>query len=322
MTIAQHGRDVLAERAATPLILSASRATDIPAFHIAWLMNRLRAGHCARINPFNGMRHRISFAHSRFIVFWSKNPAPLLPHLTEVEELGLRWGLHYTLNDYEREKLEPGLPPLTRRVDTLLRLAERWGRDRVIWRFDPLILGGGLSVEELTERIGRLALSLRDAVEKLVFSFIDIESYAKARSRLRRQFPELRGATSEEKMGLAKNIAALCAGFRRPLIAAACAEQHDLRAVGVQRNSCMDPAWLLRLWREQPFGDADAVERELRALMGRRDPGQRDACGCAPSRDIGAYGTCPHLCAYCYANPSESAVRGRMRRLDPGRDEL
>ena len=47
---------------------------------------------------------------------------------------------------------------------------------------------------------------------------------------------------------------------------------------------------------------------------GHLHSGQRTACGCIPSKDIGAYDSCPHFCVYCYANRSEQAVRANLLR--------
>ena len=133
--------------AIAPLVISASRATDIPAFHAKWFMNRLRAGYCLWQNPFNArQRQYISFEKCAVIVFWSKYPAPLLPYLAEVEDRGVSFYFQYTLNDYEAEGLEPHVPSLARRIAAFREIASRFGRHRVVWRHDPILLGGGLGL--------------------------------------------------------------------------------------------------------------------------------------------------------------------------------
>ena len=142
--------------AAAPVIVSASRATDIPACYTEWFFRRLQRGYAVRRNPFNNTRVPVSFARTRVVVFWSKNPRPLLPRLGALEERKIHSLLHYTLNDYVAEGFEPNLPPLDERIDTFRACAERLERDRVIWRFDPLLLTDRLDVGELLHRIGRL----------------------------------------------------------------------------------------------------------------------------------------------------------------------
>ena len=179
-----------------PVILSVSRETDIPAFYADWFVSRLREGWCGWGNPFNQQMHRVSFDKTRMIVFWSKNPAPMLERLDEIEALGFRqYYFQFTLNDYVAEGLEPNVPPVAERIDTFRRLADRIGKERVIWRFDPLMLGmaagtkpgppaGDLSIDSLLRRIAAIGRQLKGYTEKLVFSFIDIAAYRKVQRNL------------------------------------------------------------------------------------------------------------------------------------------
>lgn len=281
-------------------------------------MNRLRAGYCLWQNPFNAaQRQYISFEKCAAIVFWSKDPRPLLPHLEEIGARGIRFYFHFTLNDYVREGLEPGVPPLSRRIATFRELSERIGRERVIWRFDPILMGPGLGVETLLQRIGLLAQELAPYSEKFVFSFLDM--YQKTRRRLQRLDPRFRAPTEEEASRIAAGIAGINHALARPLQLGACAEALDLSRFGIGKNSCIDPMLLHRLCPENPgiqslCGLHPQKRASLLAAQGRpaRDKGQRAACGCAPAKDIGRYDTCPHLCAYCYANSSNAAVLGGL----------
>ena len=237
-----HGR----KKAVAPLVISASRATDIPAFHATWFMNRLRSGCCVWQNPFNAAQQQwISFEACRVFVFWSKNPAPLIPHLSEIAASGREFYFQYTLNDYEGTGLEPNLPPLERRMETFRQLSELVGKKRVIWRFDPIILGGGLTVENTLSRLRRMAETLSPFTEKLVFSFVDW--YRKTARELGRLNPDFRPPNHEEKLALARGLARINSGLSHPLKLAACAEAIDLSSLGMERNRCVDPALLHRL---------------------------------------------------------------------------
>ena len=219
----------------SPLVISASRATDIPAFHGEWFMARLQAGFCRRRNPFNSRQEcLISFARTRVFVFWSKHPAPFLPHLAEIAATGRQFYFQYTLNAYEAEGLEPGLPSLCRRLETFKRLADTIGPQRVIWRCDPLIVGGGLSTDTLLERVDRLGRELSPYTEKLVFSFVDM--YRKTTAALHRLDPAYRAPTVDEMRELARGIATLNAGWPHRLELATCAEGIDLSALGIHKN--------------------------------------------------------------------------------------
>lgn len=318
-------------RRCEPLIISASRSTDIPAFHGKWFMGRLRAGFCRRRNPCNSRQESlISFAKTRVFVFWTKHPAAFLPCLPEIEASGRQFYFQYTLNDYVAERLEPRLPSLPHRLDTFRRLSDIVGPQRVIWRYDPLILGPQLSVNALLERVDRLGRLLSPYTEKLVFSFVDM--YRKTRHALRRVDPELCAPSEAEMSALARGLAGLNASWPHRLTLAACAEELDMQPLGIAKNSCIDAALIARLCPH----DADmqkfltprprqAVLVPLKEAGGARDKGQRTACGCIPSRDIGAYDTCPHGCVYCYANQSEKKVLDNMtlcRRSPEERESL
>ena len=123
-----------------PEIVSASRSTDIPAFYADWFFHRLKVGYSAWTNPFNGVKGYVSYKNTRFIVFWSKNPHPLLTHLDYLKEHNIGCYIQYTLNDYEKEGLERGVPKLSERIDSFKQLVDKLGKGRVIWRYDPLIL--------------------------------------------------------------------------------------------------------------------------------------------------------------------------------------
>ena len=315
-----------------PVIVSASRATDIPALYGEWLLRRLQAGWCVRVNPFNRRPRRVTFERARVLVFWSKNPAPLLSRLDEFDARGIGYYFTFTLNDYEREGLEPGIPPLLERIDTFCALSERLGRERVVWRFDPILVGRQLTADEILERVDRVGAAVHRHTRKLVISFADIARYPAARGRLR---PAGRDALGEpgpgEILRIAEGLRELNRGWG--LEVATCAETIDLGSLGIGRNRCVDDELLARAFP----GDAALMEFLGRGPSGEgrlfpgasggvahplKDRGQRSACGCIASTDIGRYGTCTHGCAYCYANVSHAAAAAAHARHDPGAENL
>lgn len=171
--------------AQAPLIISASRATDIPAFYADWFFRRLDRGYVRWRNPFSGKDSYVSFGNTRFIVFWSKNPAPLFPYLPMLKKRGIGCFIQFTLNDYEVEGLEPNLQALAQRIDTFRRLVDALGTGAVVWRFDPLILTDKINIDTLLDKIAHIANVLASYTEKLVFSFVDIEPYKKVSRNLR-----------------------------------------------------------------------------------------------------------------------------------------
>ena len=335
----------------SPVIVSASRETDLPCFFSDWFLERLKEGWCEWKNTYSGVVHKVSFEKTRMIVFWSKNPRPLLKRLDEVEALGFRnYYFQFTLNDYEREGLEPNVAPLEERIDTFRELAGRIGKERVIWRFDPLMLGCaagttsgppicgvadtavgppvcgaagtkpgppacGLTVDVLLERIGNIGRQLKGYTEKLVFSFIDIEAYRKVQRNL--EGLGVREFSPEEQRLFAQGLAELNKDLGLEL--ATCGEEADLSAYGVRHNKCVDDDLMMRLFHD----DAelmDFIGAEFDMFSGwhikksKKDKGQRKACGCVVSKDIGMYNTCPHLCRYCYANAQDAQVLANFVR--------
>ena len=287
--------DGTACEAVAPVVISASRATDIPAFHADWFMRRLEAGHVIWTNPFNGKSVPVSFARARCFVFWTKNPKPLMAHLPTLDRLGLNYYFQFTLNDYEAEGMEPGVPPLEERVATFRELADRLGPERVVWRFDPLVLTDTLNVGGLLQKVARVGNLIHRHTRRLVISFADIRSYPRVARNLARAGIQAREFSTDEMRQVARGLAALNRDWGLEL--ATCAEAVDLSEFGIAHSRCVDGNLIARLFKH---------DSELMAFLRRhgsaKDKGQRKACGCMPSKDIGAYGTCPHGCTYCYAN--------------------
>ena len=295
--------EVLAQ---APVVVSASRATDIPAFYADWFFHRLEKGYVRWRNPFSGQDSYVSFDNTRFIVFWSKNPQPLLPYLSVLKKRRIGCYIQFTLNDYEVEGLEPNVPPLAQRIDTFRRFVDALGMGAVVWRFDPLILTDRMNIDILLEKIASIADSLAAYTEKLVFSFADIELYKKVSRNLRQTGINYREWTEESMHEFTARLSTL---NRRNwnFSIATCAERVDLAEYGIEHNRCIDPQLISRLASD------DAILQNF-LYNAQTDSGQRKACGCILSKDIGAYNTCPHGCLYCYANTSPPSARANYKK--------
>lgn len=310
------------EQGIAPEVISASRATDLPAFHAHGFMEALRRGYCVWTNPFNSkQRQYVSFARVKAIVFWSKNPEPLLKYLPEIDSMRIKYYFQYTLNDYKAEGFEPCVPSLKQRMLTFMELSRRLGKNSVIWRFDPLLLTGTLSVDLLIRKIKNIGDILHPYTSKLVFSFADIGKYRKVERSLKRAQIHYKEWQQPDMAEAAEKIAVLCQGWG--ITPATCGEQNTFNHLGIQKNKCVDDQLLLSITNNAP---------ELLRLYGRtkdpqqiffdegfksdtpslKDSGQREECGCVRSKDIGMYNTCSHFCVYCYANtPPEAVMRNR-----------
>ncbi len=290
-----------------PVIISASRATDIPAFYADWFMHRLRAGYVKWINPFNGKSVYVSFEKLRAIVFWTKNAEQMIEHLPELDEKGINYYFTYTLNDYANEKLEMYVPPLQLRIETFKRLSDIIGKGRIIWRFDPLILTERITVDVLLDKIYGIGKQIHSFTEKLVISFIDINLYKKVKNNLlAAEFINCREFSNEDIIKIARGLKEMNDEWKLQI--ATCAEAVDLSEYGIKHNKCIDDEIMIRQFKHDKvlmdFIGYTFDERNRKGRKQFKDRGQRKHCGCIPSKDIGQYDTCIHGCIYCYANTS------------------
>lgn len=326
--------------AIAPVIVSASRSTDIPAFYSKWFFNRLKKGYCVWYNPFNRQPMYVSFERCKVVVFWTKNPRPILPYLHELDERGIHYYFQVTLNDYVNEGFEPNVPTVEQRIETFRRLSEMIGHERVIWRFDPLIITPALTPRMLLSRIWKIGNRLKGYTDKLVFSFVDVKAYRKVQNNLIKETTcftkedvesaEMNAAQRQEIVeGLVKLREAWAAnGWNIEL--ATCAEVMDLEAYGIAHNRCIDGELMKRIFHDDEelvyyLHTGQLPERDMFGMIpplpdkskNLKDKGQRKVCGCMVSKDIGMYDTCRHFCVYCYANTSrECVLRNRARHSD------
>lgn len=284
------------------MIVSASYRTDIPAFYGTWFLNRLDAGHCRVINPYGGPAYRVPLDREAVdgFVFWTKNAGPFLGALDEVARRGYPFVLHYTITGYPRA-LETSVIDADRAVAQLRRIAGRFGRRSVVWRYDPVLLTSATDAAWHRETFARLAAAISGSADEVVVSFAHI--YAKTRVNLtalgRRTGLAWRDPETAEKRALIADLAAIAADHRLRLTICA---QRELQVEGSEAARCIDAARL-----------SDLAGRSIAAK--RR--GNRPDCACAVSRDIGAYDTCPHGCIYCYAVRNRGVARRRFGAHDP-----
>ncbi|MDM8336415.1 DUF1848 domain-containing protein [Mediterranea massiliensis] len=320
-----------------PVIISASRSTDIPAFYAKWFFKRLAKGYCAWYNPFNQQKIYISFKNCKVIVFWTKNPKPILPYLHILDEMGIHYYLQVTLNDYVNEGFEPNVASIDERVETFKQLSLMIGKERVIWRFDPLIITPTISPRELLKRIWNIGNKLKGSTNKLVFSFIDVKAYRKVQNNLVKETKlftkenvENAEANHTQRIEIVEGLQRIRSIWKDQgwnVEIATCAEDISLESYGIEHNRCIDGELMKRIfsddkeliyylhtlkWPERDiFGELPPIPPKMKNV---KDSGQRKVCGCMVSKDIGMYNTCQHFCVYCYANTSKKAVMDNMKK--------
>ena len=322
-----------------PIIISASRSTDIPAFFSKWFFNRLEKGYVKWINPFNRLTPQyISFENTRIVIFWTKNPKPILPYLEKLNEKGINFYFQYTINDYDAENFEPNVPPISERIETIKELSEKIGKEKVIWRFDPLILNEKLNVRELLKKVWHLGNKLLPYTDKLVFSYADIEEYKKVQNNLIKDNPNSFNKnnvlasefTKEQKIEFAIGLQKILVEWKKVnpnFKVATCAEDVELRNYEIEHNKCIDDELMIKLFKsDKKLMSFIGFEENQKMLFDTRpnlkDKGQRKACGCIISKDIGSYNTCNHLCTYCYANTSRKVVTSNQNVIKENSESI
>jgi hypothetical protein len=273
------------------MIISCSRRSDIPAAHSEWLMQRLEAGYCDVPNPMNLRQiSRVSLCPEdvTLIVFWTKNPAPLIPYLPELAARGYRYYFLYTLNGYDRT-IEPNVPELSEGIRTFQKLSELIGPEKVIWRYDPIIISSNTDAAYHAEKFSFIARELHGFTRRAIISLVDF--YKKRDADFHEL--DLKGYQIERNLDQSTILSALVpclvdAAQLASMEIQSCAEPIDLSSYGVMPGKCIDDVFIERVFGIHVFPIKDGVQRSF--------------CGCIKSRDIGRYNTCSLGCRYCYAN--------------------
>ena len=279
------------------MIISASRRTDIPAFFSDWFINRLNEQYAYVRNPMN--IHQVSKINLSpdvvdCIVFWSKNPEPIIEKLSALKDY--MYYFQFTLNAYE-EDLEANLPPLSARIETLQILSDLIGKNRVIWRYDPIIVNDKYSIDWHIKKFKDLTEQLCRYTEKVTISFVDL--YTKISHNFKgKSIYELSYA---QKDAISNNFAKIAHSHN--LVIDTCAEDINLSAYGIEHARCIDDRLISKL-----LGCSVDIEK---------DKNQRLECGCITSIDLGLYNTCQNGCVYCYANHNCTIRAQNFQLYDP-----
>ncbi len=276
------------------MILSVSRRTDIPNYYSDWFIARIKEGFLYVRNPMNA--HQVSKIDLSpelidCIVFWTKNPANMIEKLEDLRNY--MYYFQFTLTGYGKD-VEPNLPNKREElIPTFKRLSEKIGKERVIWRYDPIMVSKRYTINYHLKAFEEIASSLADYTENVVISFVDL--YSKTQRNTKEL--DIRQITNEEMIEVAGEMARIASTHN--LIIGTCAEQINLQKVGISHGSCIDKKLIERL-----LGCKLIVEK---------DKNQREECGCFESIEVGAYNTCLNGCKYCYANLNDSKVEDNVK---------
>lgn len=280
------------------MIIQTGMRTDIPAFYSKWLINRIREGFVLVRNPYNPQqvtRYSLSPDVVDLIAFCTKNPAPMLPELGILDPYGQYWFV--TITPYGKD-IEPNVPDKKKVMEDFKRLSDKAGVDSMGWRYDPVFVDENYTVNRHIDMFEKMADTLSGYTKTCVISFIDIYK------KVERNFPKARSVSHSDMLEMGKAFIEIAG--KNGMTVKTCAEGDLLQAYGADCSGCMT---------------VKTYETALHARLDvpKRSKNQRNGeCACLLGTDIGDYDTCGHLCRYCYANTDPLAVKGNMKKHDPG----
>ena len=290
------------------MIISASYRTDIPAFYGEWFINRLRAGYCKAVNPYGGQIYTVDLSPKQVdgFVFWTKNIGPLLKYLPEVQARDIPFVVQHSITGYSHE-LEARVAPVAQVVESLKRLADDYGSECIVWRYDPILFTSLTPFDWHKENFAMLARRLEGLTDEVVISFAQV--YRKTARNLDIAAHEYgftwnshrsESFVLEQGSVLTKELAQI-------------AHEH-----GMQMSICSQQKFVIEgITQEARCVDADRLTRVAGKAVVAKEKGNRTECRCHASKDIGDYDTCPHGCVYCYAVNNRDLALNRYKRHHP-----
>jgi len=278
------------------MIVCASRRTDIPAFHSEWLMNRIREGYALVRNPVaKNVVHRVDLSPGNIdlLLLMTKDPRPMIPFIDELKERKINFGFQVTITPYGHD-IEPGVPNKADIAEGFRDISETIGKNRIVWRYDPVILNDKIDIKFHRRKFGTLCAELAGYTERCIFSFVEIHGKLKGLA----DEGVIRKISEEEAAEIGRSFSetAKDSGIELTL----CCSEYDLSRYGIAAKGCID-------------------KEQMRAMGVPSEEAQtpiRAMCQCVKNVDIGDYDTCDHDCIYCYANRNTGKAR-KGKHYDP-----
>lgn len=263
------------------MIINTGGRTDTVQYYTDWLLTRFKEGYVLSRNPLfpnKVTRYELTPDRVDTVVFCSKNYKPILPRLSEITDKFNTY-FHYTITAYGKD-IEPGVPSIEKSMETLIKLSEQVGAQRVAWRYDPVLLTKDYTIERHFEKFERMSKTLAPHIDRCIFSFV--EMYKKLQANM----PEIIMMSVEDMDILAQGLGKIAAKYGMTI--QTCGTNGDFTRYGIQQSGCMTLDIL---------GNANGI-----IFRNLKHKGMRQGCHCIETRDIGAYDTCMNGCKYCYAN--------------------
>lgn len=278
------------------MLINAGGRTDLVQYYTPWLLNRFREGYVLVRNPFYPQmvtRYELNPDTVDCVLFCSKNYEPILPDLHEITDR-FHIFFYYTITAYGKD-IEPGVPSIEKSIETLIRLSEMVGKERVVWRYSPILLTEKYTKKAVLDRFDWIAQRVSPHINRCIFEFVDMYQ------KLAVNMPELKPVSEADQDEMAEEMGRTAGKYG--MVLQNCASEKDYSMYGIRPAGCIDLSVI---------GKANGI-----AFRPVKPKGMRPHCHCAEAHDIGAYNTCPNGCRYCYATWDFAKARENYRRHDP-----
>ncbi|MBE6350429.1 MAG: DUF1848 domain-containing protein [Spirochaetaceae bacterium] len=278
------------------MILNTGARTDTVHYFSQWLLKRFQEGYVLSRNPLypdKVTRYELTPEKIDAVLFCSKNYKPILPHIKTISDKFNTY-FHYTITAYGKD-IEPGVPSIQESIETLKRLSCIVGKEKISWRYDPILLTKKYTIETHKLTFDMMAKEIAPYVNNCIFSFVKI--YKKIELAL----PELIPFSEEAMEIIAKDLGKIAQNYNLPI--QTCGTNKDFTQYGIAQSGCTTLGILEK---------ANGI-----SFKKLKHNGFRNGCHCIESRDIGFYNTCLSGCKYCYANKNHQLAKENYALHNP-----
>jgi DNA repair photolyase len=199
----------------------------------------------------------------------------------------------YTITGYG-ENVEPHVPTVNESVTTFATLSSKYGKDKMVWRFDPIFYDSNNNEIQTIERFQYIIAKLHDYTNRVIVNFCT--PYEK----VKKNFPEIHYLTDTEKVSVMLRIIEIAKQYE--MTVQTCGNGKQFNGLeGIEVTGCID----------------DHALSVLGINPKKKNSEKTYGCLCYPNTSIGAYNTCMHMCKYCYASSNFDTCRYNFGRHNP-----
>ncbi len=283
------------------MIINTGSRTDTVQYYTKWLLKRFEEGFVYSRNPLfpsKVTRYELNPEVLDCVIFCSKNYKPVLPYIKSIAEKFNTY-FYYTITAYGKD-IEPNVPSIDKSIETLIKLSEIVGSQRIAWRYDPILLTENYTKETHYKTFDYMAQRLSPYIDRCIFSFV--EMYKKLKTNM----PEIILFTNSDKREIAENIGSIAKKYN--IIIQTCAEAENYEKYNIKVSGCIT---------------TDILEKANNISFKKlRHLGNRKGCRCVENRNIGDYDSCPNGCRYCYANQNPESALANFKKHNPDFDMI